>query len=559
MTIRGLVAALATFGLLGVMPSARAATTITTQTPSSGPVGSMIHVEGRGCPAAPGQAAGTYRVDNGSGVDFQFNSDSSGAFSFDYPVPPAEAGDQTTNSVYSTYLHCNASGADVAGAKFSITGPVFSLPTAARVGELVKVTGHGCVHDDSADADGILLVNGTQVATIKARDDYTFDVAFRVPELLRNRRFVVQVNCLIQRLESAAGDGGQRSVVPALLLIEPDLSPVTSAATTPTPTSHHSGGVPLAPLVVAALLLLALAGVAVGRRRRHAPVEDAVFAKRREEALEPVGDWMTDVEGIAEPEPLEQADADDSELRAQEQLEHERVEAEQREAERAAAEQREADRVERRDAEQREKKRVKAERREAKRLEAERIEAERIEAERIEHERAEAERIEAERIEHERAEAERIEAERIEAERIEAEEAQLEAERREQERLEAERLKREIEALIFAEREVEFAEPEFEEREFEDSDEPEPESEPETEAEAEPEPESEPEPPRRTVRAVPLRAERDTTPSDVDYHALALAALRRRELSDEERLRPRSSRPRQMPVRSPRPIDADEE
>mmetsp|Transcript_6077 Transcript_6077/g.13235 ORF Transcript_6077/g.13235 Transcript_6077/m.13235 type:complete len:318 (-) Transcript_6077:26-979(-) len=89
---------------------------------------------------------------------------------------------------------------------------------------------------------------------------------------------------------------------------------------------------------------------------------------------------------------------------------------------------------------------VAADKAEQERFEAERIKAERIEAARIEADRREVERIKAERVEAVRFEAERVEAEHIEAESIAAEAAAAEdarLERREAERIEAERIEAE--------------------------------------------------------------------------------------------------------------------
>ncbi|HET7610874.1 MAG TPA: Hpt domain-containing protein [Rhodanobacteraceae bacterium] len=146
----------------------------------------------------------------------------------------------------------------------------------------------------------------------------------------------------------------------------------------------------------------------------------------------------------------------ESERRAEEKAEAERLEAERGEAERAAAdeaaagrladEQAEQERIaaeqaeaERIAAEQAEQERIAAEEAEAARVAAEQAEQERIAAEQAEQDRLAAEQAEQERIAAERAEQDRLAAEKAEAERIAAEQ-QAEQERAAAEKAEAERV-----------------------------------------------------------------------------------------------------------------------
>src|SRR5689334_8870169 len=100
---RALVVLIAIATVLPTGAHAATATRITRLTPSSGPIGTKVHVEGTGCPSA-----GTFEVSNGSGVQFGFTGKGDGTFAFDYPVPPAEAGDQSPESSYNTDLFCSA-------------------------------------------------------------------------------------------------------------------------------------------------------------------------------------------------------------------------------------------------------------------------------------------------------------------------------------------------------------------------------------------------------------------------------------------------------------------
>ncbi|MEY2474123.1 MAG: oligopeptidase [Actinomycetota bacterium] len=240
---------------------------ITKLTPTSGPVGSVVHVEGNGC-----AGNGTFEVSNGNGEQFDFTSAPDGTFAFDYKVPPAEAGDQTENSMYDTSLFCAATNRTAKGPKFEITGPVFTLkPPSAPVGASVRVVGQGCVQDGAGPDDGVLLVDGKQLRTFKAEGDFSFDFTFVVPELTVDRKYVVQINCLIQRLESAAGDGGQRFISPGLLLVTSG-----AVATTPTTTSRPvrrakpSSSKPWGLLLSAIAAAVAVTALVVTVRRRQA-------------------------------------------------------------------------------------------------------------------------------------------------------------------------------------------------------------------------------------------------------------------------------------------------
>ncbi|HVT77052.1 MAG TPA: hypothetical protein VHD87_08485, partial [Acidimicrobiales bacterium] len=402
------------FASTGVFSTAAgaAAVRITRQTPTSGPVGTNIHVEGTGC-----AGGGSFEVTNGSGEQFAFSSAPDGSFSFDYAVPPAEAGDQSPDSVYETDLTCNDTNRTVQGSTFEITGPVFTLsPASAPVGAAVHVVGHGCVQDGFGADDGQLLVDGKPVRTFKADEHYAFHFTFPVPEgLTVDRKYVVQVNCLIQRLESAAGEGGQRYVSPALLL-------VTAAAPVPaTPTSAPStaGGQgekadaglnvvakvaleAVAAVALAVALLLLLSPAARRRRRRRRDAARAASAAlvvalplqvpTRTVEESPLFEQLADLT-VQEPTPEDAIAVEAARLEAlaAEAARLERLRLAAEEAERIAAEE-EAEWL----AADEEAARLAAEEAEAARLAAERLAAEEAEAERLAAEEAEAARLAAE-------------------------------------------------------------------------------------------------------------------------------------------------------------------
>lgn len=272
---------------------AHAAVIITSQTPSKGTVGSLLHVEGTGCKAPPGSSAGTFQVENGSGVEFVFDSDANGNFSFDYPVPPAEAGQQTADSTYPTEIFCRSLNRTSESATFEITGPTFVLnPARAKVGELVRVEGQGCVQDGDGADDGLFFLNGKQIRSFKADTRFAFSFAFRVPELKASRRYIAQVNCLIQRIESASGEGAQRAVVPTLLTVAPG-----GVATQPTGDAAAESSVPILP-IVGGLAGLVLIGVGVGIVRRRRPDEPST-----KDDFEPLAEPWPVFTAAPDPEP----------------------------------------------------------------------------------------------------------------------------------------------------------------------------------------------------------------------------------------------------------------
>ncbi|HUR77450.1 MAG TPA: S9 family peptidase [Acidimicrobiales bacterium] len=262
--------------------AAHGTTRIVRQEPTKGTVGSAIHVEGTGCPPPAGTTkAGTFLISNGTGVEFEFEATPEGNFSFDYEVPPAEAGEQHEDSKYETKLFCRSTNRSVTGPRFEITGPVFTLrPDHAPLGAPVRVVGTGCVQDGSGADDAVLLVDGENVRTFKATERFDFDFTFRVPEkLTAERRYVVQIDCLIQRLESAAGEGGQRFIVPALLFATapaPATVPVRTVPTTARPAPPYEPDTNYLPMILAALgaAIAVAAFVTLARRRlRNRPVE----------------------------------------------------------------------------------------------------------------------------------------------------------------------------------------------------------------------------------------------------------------------------------------------
>jgi oligopeptidase B len=343
---------------------AAATTRITKLTPTSGPIGSKIHVEGTGC-----TTGGTFEVSNGSGVQFDFTGHPDGAFAFDYPVPPAEAGDQSPESVYDTDLYCRETNRHVNGARFQITGPTYTLrPTSAPPGATVRVIGSGCVQDGGGTDDGFILIDGKQLRTFKANGEFGFDFTFTVPALAADRKYVVQINCLIQRLESAAGDGGQRFVVPTLLLVTSGSSsgqapPTTVKATEPAATSNAQRAA-----LSAVTLFVLFAALVFGLRRRRQvrerePVPEPLPAPTPAPAPVPVplpAEFAYEAEPEAEPEPEPEPEAEplldeetERELRAaEERLAQETAEREAAEAEaRAAAERLAAEHAAREEAE----------------------------------------------------------------------------------------------------------------------------------------------------------------------------------------------------------------
>jgi oligopeptidase B len=414
----------------GSARGAAPATHITKQTPTSGPVESVIHVEGNGC-----TGGGSFQVSNGSGVQFGFTSNADGTFAFDYTVPPAEAGDQTDNSTYDTDLFCNSTNRHTKGTRFEITGPVFTLtPSTAPVGATVRVAGRGCVQDGAGSDDGVLLVDGNNVRTFKATGDFKFDFTFVVPHLTADRKYVVQIDCLIQRLESAAGDGGQRFVSPAVLLVSggsaSSTPPTTEAKHTKTTSNTKTLREGLAGLVVVVLL----AALALMFRRRPKPVAVPVPVPVEPGVRQISADVRDSTHTLeivaAERAAAEQAAREEAAREAAEQAEREAAEAAARAkeearqaAERAAAEQAEREQAEREQAEREQAEREQAEREQAEREAAE--QAQREAAEQAEREAAEA----AARAEEEaRQAAEREAAEQAEREAREAaEQAEREA------------------------------------------------------------------------------------------------------------------------------------
>jgi hypothetical protein len=176
--------------------------------PTSGPIGTILHVTGTGCPPTAGSDL-TFTVVNGPGRSQLFESAPDGSFSFDYPVPPARAGDQNDESTYETSLFCLSSGVSVTGPSFTITGPIYSVvPASAPAGATVTVSGLGCFHDDNAATDGtFVFAAGQPPVAFDSAVDHTFSFQAVVPALPPGD-YVTQVTCLSRALQSPAGPGG---------------------------------------------------------------------------------------------------------------------------------------------------------------------------------------------------------------------------------------------------------------------------------------------------------------------------------------------------------------
>ncbi len=205
----GIIAGTMLGGLsLGVVP-AHAAVSFTLA-PTSGPVGSSIHVTGAGCPLGPQPENISFSVDNGPGRSALYPSAPDGSFAFDYTVPEARAGEQSEDSSYPTTLLCLSTNEQLGGANFTITGPtVTATPTAAVAGSTVGVTGQGCVQDGDGANDARVAFDGQQITTFKAQDNASFSFGFTVPDASAGAH-TLSVDCLIQQLASPSGAGGQR-------------------------------------------------------------------------------------------------------------------------------------------------------------------------------------------------------------------------------------------------------------------------------------------------------------------------------------------------------------
>ncbi len=262
-----------------------AAAKITKQTPAKGPAGTLLHVEGTGCPPpSPGNPSGTFELLNFTGITLSFTSKADGSFAFDYRVLPTEAGQQNDESSYPSELFCASTNKTVSGPNFAITGPTFTLtPATATRGETVRIKGIGCVQDGPPSEDAAILVAGNEVKRFKVAADFSFSTTFTVPdELAEDREHIVQVDCLIQRLESAAGVGAQRALGAQLLLVEPG-AVVPAPTTTTEPPKTESNDVPAPLLAAAGVAALAVLAFTIARlRRREAAIPEPVMLSQED-------------------------------------------------------------------------------------------------------------------------------------------------------------------------------------------------------------------------------------------------------------------------------------
>ncbi len=115
-----------------------------TFSPSSGPVGTIVHFSGSGCPqdpspATPGESL-TFDIVTASGRAGVYQTNSDGTFSGDYTVRPPRPGDEASDSRYGVTIFCLTTQQEGSTGVFTITSDDATTTAAPVVTRSTGVT-----------------------------------------------------------------------------------------------------------------------------------------------------------------------------------------------------------------------------------------------------------------------------------------------------------------------------------------------------------------------------------------------------------------------------------